>query len=1655
MIPPNCGPDPRTSRHPSVTPFPSWSLSGRRLLAGLLLSAAALATAGLHGPIASTGDDLRGWTAALTDALVPPAQAREAEAGLLVRIPLHIEAAELSARLAQGGVEVHLPGYRLDPDDPRPLRLMRDLAVVIPAGTQVRAVRLEGGATVVVDAVMPEDESGAAAVGPDGDGPGAWSRGDGWWHGVHLAFVRVRPLGSRGGQAVLREGCDLVVELERSGATPVVARRLRADAEQRLHVRRLLEAAVANPGELLQFAPELMDPWLARAQAGGGLEPAAGELAGGVDGAEGLLSEKTPSLGSGPYRYLVICPSELAAAFEPLADFRESQGLPSLVVTLDEIRAVYREGLDLAETIRLYLRDAYEKWGVDYVLLGGDTDVLPTRHVISTYYPSGGETEIPTDWYFAGLDGNWNADGDAIFGEAYTSGADPGDYCDFIPELAVGRAPVSTAQEAADFVRKVMAYERAEGRARFNRVLFASEVLFPQDWQPGDTITRDGAIVSEGLWNTITTASGGSFEATRRYQNYTDYPGAVEETKAAVLADLESGAYGLFHHVGHGFYYNMSVGDKNIFVQDADGLTNGSDTFVLMALNCDSAAFDFDCLLERFLRNPDGGSVASIGSARAAFDITTNQYQQALYKVIFEARRQRLGDAIVESRRGFAQNTFYNTIDRWTQLVYALLGDPAMRVWTATPRSVTVDAPSSVTTGSGPVTVGVHDSGGAPLDSVAVVLRAEGLPLVVEWTGADGSAVLDLPTDVARSWTLTVNGRDILPYQGSLAVVAGSAAQLSVAGFSVDDSAGNGNGRIEAGERVALTALVVNGGASGVSGGTLHLECDDPWLSVIDAETGFPPVGGGEQATATGSFTVEVAADVPDAHWATLTVSLDDGNGGVWTDEERLPIENGEVEIVALELDDGAGNGDGVVDPGEAVALRFTLKNYGAASIAGVTGELISLDPAASVSDGAASWGPLDGPLSTAVNDDDPFVVVEDDTTVPRLYRLRWTTSEGTVDSIDFDLRRPAQVSGLSPGQAGAGSIVLSWDASADRDLMGYVVFRREADGGVWERVKNDVLTAGALVVDEGLPGRTLFDYRVEAVDRGGLHGPASEVVQVSTAPPEVGCFPLPMGQETSGALAVGNLDADGVLDMAVPSDFIYAIDGECREKVDGDDNAQTFGPISAVDGGWGPSGLSMGDLDGDGLDEIVAENWSSAQIYVYEGDGTLRTGWPVKMTAQAWTTPVLGDLDGDGRLEIVTNDVNGWTWAFHEDGSEVADGDGDAETVGPIAPQRSGEVYGRTTPALLDVDGDGHPEILFGSKFLGDQHEYFYALKGDGSGNAGGWPKDMGVDAPFLASPAIGDVDGDGEEEIVALCESNWLYVWEKDGSALSPFPVYVLSRSTAFLSQAPSPALCDFEGDGPLEIVAVSIEAANLARVHVFDHLGQERAGWPQTVPGLSESSPVVADLNGDGRLEVVFGIGGGQDNLPSLLYAWEDDGTLLDGFPIRLDGFVRATPTVCDFNGDGNANLVLASWDRLIHVWDLGAPFDAAHAPWPTFHGNSRRDGVYRAAAGKTVTGGEGMPSKVVRLLPNHPNPFNPSTEIVFELPAGFSGKVSLQIHSVAGRRVRTLWTGHLDAGVHRLRWDGRDGAGAPVASGVYFAHLLAEGRRSVSRKLILVR
>jgi flagellar hook assembly protein FlgD len=88
----------------------------------------------------------------------------------------------------------------------------------------------------------------------------------------------------------------------------------------------------------------------------------------------------------------------------------------------------------------------------------------------------------------------------------------------------------------------------------------------------------------------------------------------------------------------------------------------------------------------------------------------------------------------------------------------------------------------------------------------------------------------------------------------------------------------------------------------------------------------------------------------------------------------------------------------------------------------------------------------------------------------------------------------------------------------------------------------------------------------------------------------------------------------------------------------------------------------------------------------------------------------------------------------------------------------------------------------------------------------------------------------------------------------------------------------------------------------------------------------------------------------------------------------------------------------------------------------------------------------------LSQNTPNPFNPTTQIRYQLPQ--PGEVSLTVYNALGQMVRELDRGYRPSGHHQVIWDGTDERGRPVSSGVYVYRFVAEGQ-TYSRRMLLLK
>ncbi|HTM57389.1 MAG TPA: C25 family cysteine peptidase [Candidatus Udaeobacter sp.] len=1401
----------------------------------------------------------------------------------------------------------------------------------------------------------------------------------------------------------------------------------------RVRVRLALEPDPGRPVKRLRGGLPWIEPSASRALA----SPASA-----AGRAQPFAATQVPSLLGSPVQYVIITNDSMATQFQRLADWKTQSGIPSVVRTLSFIQQNYPAANDDADRVRQFIRDAYQRWGVQYVLLGGDTDVLPARYAFNLYYPTGVGSYIATDLYYQCLDGNWNANGNSIYGEGYQDSTNTGDGADLMPEVWVGRAPASSVIQAQQFVDRTLQYEKTPVGDYENSVLFFSEVLFPQNWSPGMTTLLDGAQLTEDVLPYLD--ANPAIHYARLYENYTDprwKPGALQELKQTVVDSLNRG-YNLAVHTGHGYRNVMSCGDDNLTNNDALGLTNGNRYCNLYSIDCTSNAINFPCLGEAFLHASAGGAVTNIGSTDVDFPTTGRYFQSAYFQLVFQDSVNTIGEAFAKQKYSFIGQSAGDNVNRWTELVLLLLGDPSLKVWTGRPRTLTVTSPDSVHLGDSTITVHVS-IGATAFANAQVTAYKAGDDFATAVTNASGDVTLPFRPDSLGGITLTVSGYDCRPVQRTIpiAAVAGKPV-LAAQAPAVDDGAGgtigNADGILDAGETVDLhVALRNNGGSTApVAKGTLTSA--DPYVSITTPSLTYGAIASGALSDPA-AYRISIPAAAPDQHEIPLTLSVLDGAGGHANEKVQLVVHAPDLRSYWHTVTDLGGNGNGRPDSAETVSEFIRLRNRGSGYAPAVSLVLRSLDGLAVITDSTATFGDFT-PGQEKTSDAVTFVP----TSSHSRFQLRISDQYGLVSTQTLDLSYPVTPTGLSA--TGAGTLIeLQWTANTEPDLLGYNVYQATAPGGPYTHVNTVPTDRTAYYHVENAQPLTIYYFKVSAVDSSGNESAQSAYISVTTNPPNHAVFPIQMGGNTPSSVAIDHLYNGYLYDIVAGANVLYVWHPDGSVPRDADGQGTTYGDFTTLGKYYAP-GPAIADLNGDGVKEIIACDWESSSpsvgnLFVFDQAGNVKSGFP-KATSAVWSSPTIADLNNDGHKEIFFSGLVNTFYAFHDDGTELIDGDSNPSTIGVFKTVTGG--FNAATAAAAPIEGPGtNNDIVFG-----DEGGLLYVWRANGT-NAPGFPVQIG---PSLrASAAVGYLDGAGDSqlEIVMPAKNDSLYVIESNGARRPGFPVYVKTSGTN--SRQPSPALADMNRDGYLDIVIAGTDGA----IYVFDRNGQIVPPWngvrySTMTSNACESSPVVADIDGDGWPDIVVG---SED--ATLTGLSGQNGSVLPGFPIPLGGEVRGTPALCDCDGDGKTEIVLADWDGNLYMWDYDRPFSPSGLPpWPQFHHDALHTGYFNAPISVDVQSpGAVLPTRVELERPE-PNPARAGARIGYAVPATRDGApFEIAVFDLAGRRVATLARGEAKPGRFSVSWNLRGADGAAVQGGVYFLRF-SIGPDIATHKLVVV-
>jgi len=394
-----------------------------------------------------------------------------------------------------------------------------------------------------------------------------------------------------------------------------------------------------------------------------------------VDNPEQLASYAASKSGAKGYDLLIITSPSLAADFQPLKDYHDTTGILTEIRTTDDI------GSADPDDIRAYITAAYQTDGIQYVLIGGDDDIIPARDLyVRSWGGASGYEEyaMPGDIYFACLDGPYNFDGDAFWGEP-NDGAGGGDV-DLVAEVFVGRASVSVPTEVQQFVNKTIRYLESTAPYLSKVLMLGEHLTFGGLGEYGGYSSDDIIDGSDAHGYTTVGIPSSVYDLETMYDmNWSNNFWPASELKAQINAGVH-----LINHYGHCNYENALKMDISGAFFD---LLN-ADHFFLYSQGCNAGGFDDrECWAEYVtIKNPIGGAFAAVMNARygwgnANTDGPSQRFDREFWDAVYDPAegKTELGRANHDSK----EDNLYRINEscmRWCYYEATLFGDPTVAI---------------------------------------------------------------------------------------------------------------------------------------------------------------------------------------------------------------------------------------------------------------------------------------------------------------------------------------------------------------------------------------------------------------------------------------------------------------------------------------------------------------------------------------------------------------------------------------------------------------------------------------------------------------------------------------------------------------------------------------------------------------------------------------------------------------------------------------------------------------------------------------------------------------------------------------------------------------------------------------------------------------
>jgi hypothetical protein len=631
--------------------------------------------------------------------------------------------------------------------------------------------------------------------------------------------------------------------------------------------------------------------------------------------AKGVLnytsSDLIPGYTEQPVQMVIITDTAFKKQLQPYIRWKTQKGY--------KLRVLYK-GIGLAGNTYTQLKDTLTKIynastltdpAPEYLLIIGDTKRIPNYPLQNPYN---------TDMYYGEFTGN-------------------GDY---IPEMFIGRLPVSDTSELKTVVSKIIQYEKFQF-ADTNKFYNAAAVVAGYDSDHANYMNGQIKYAVSNYLNTTNQITGNPFY----YFSNLSASGALPARNDSIIKMINKGL-SFINYTGHGDEFSWMHLN---FTMDTARIKNKNMYPLVISNACQTARFSLPASLgNRMVLTADKGAIGfigcsndsywdedyywSVGASTPSANPTYLTTGAGAYDRLFHTHNESASNwyftmGQINYAGNLAVSTSTSSFKKYYWETYNLIGDPSVIPILGTPGHFNITLPDTIPNGIKTLSLNVDPFAYVAVSHFDKLWDAS-------YSSPSGSVMLDMPGTSYDSCMVVITGQNKVPVIKTIRIRNITKEYLNLTSASINDTQGNGNGQADFGEKLYLKLKVNNLGLTGATGVYAKISSSSNWATVTKDSVYMGNIGAQSEIIVPDGLGITISGTVPDMSRITLRLILKDDKS-----TKSYPIDivvhAPDLQIINCIVDDSAlGNGNYIADPGETFNLIFKVRNLGSSTISGL-----------------------------------------------------------------------------------------------------------------------------------------------------------------------------------------------------------------------------------------------------------------------------------------------------------------------------------------------------------------------------------------------------------------------------------------------------------------------------------------------------------------------------------------------------------------------------------------------------------------------------------------------------------------------------------------------------------------------------------------------